>query len=98
VLIHLIISRPYKSRAQNFIQIFNETIIFTGYLFVGLFVEDVGIDRALHVWIVVSCVYLSYLLHVTVILMKLIRVIVNKINSYRTAAQPQTTLITLNIR
>jgi hypothetical protein len=66
---------------MNFIQIANETGISVAYLFSGLFYFEPRIHMLTHTWIVLSCVYFSYILHLSVIGIKFILFIRNKIRT-----------------
>ena len=67
---------------MNIIQIINELCISIAYTFCALFYWDVDIETETHVWIILSCVGMSYLLHLSVIFYNLIRTIIQKIQDY----------------
>ena len=75
--------RPYLSIFQNSVQIINELSICIAYCFCGLFYWEIGINVVMHVWIVLGCVYFSYTLHLSVMIIKLVQIIMKKLRSCR---------------
>ena len=94
--IYLIIFRPYKSRLNNIFQIVNESYISLGYTFTGLLYFKHIIDSKIISWIVLSFIYLSYLMHLIISLTTLLRIILKWIRSILTTNKKPDTGISHN--
>ena len=64
----------------NFVQIVNEMCIVTAYCLCGVFYFQVIFSEDLHGWLVLGCLYASYMLHCGVILYNIVTFIARKIN------------------
>jgi hypothetical protein len=76
VLVYVSIYRPFKSKLINFAQIANEASILCSYCFCGLFYYDQNFSVEVHGWIILGCVYSSYILHLVVVLNSIIPAII----------------------
>ncbi len=87
VSIYLLIFRPYKTRFNNIFQIINECTISLGYTFSGLLYFKDKVDSTMISWMVLTAIYLSYIIHLITsiisILTIILRCITNKITSKR---------------
>lgn len=82
VLVYLIIYRPYISNLMNSVQIANEACILCAYCFCGLFYYDLGLSEVFHGWMILGCVYLSYIIHIVVVLKDIIPAIIKIITKF----------------
>jgi hypothetical protein len=94
----VMIYRPFKSKVMNGVQIINEICITTAYAMSSLFVIDSGLSINIHVWLVQSCVYASYIFHMGLIGFNLVKFILKWILEKRRAVQTEEDLTRLNER
>jgi hypothetical protein len=79
--IYIIFIRPYKLKSINYFQILNEINISLGYSFTGLLFFDELIDSLTMSWIVLGCMYLSYIIHLMQTLSAFIKISINWIQT-----------------
>jgi hypothetical protein len=81
-LIYVIVYRPFTSKVINGVQIVNEMCIFSAYCLCGLFYFKVNFDEELHGWLVLGCLYSSYILHFGVLLVNITTFIFLTLRNY----------------
>jgi hypothetical protein len=82
VLIYVIAYRPFSSKVMNAVQIVNELCILSAYCLCGVFYFQVIWNEELHGWLVLGCLYSSYILHFGVLLCNIVTFIVRKLKNY----------------
>jgi hypothetical protein len=81
ITIYLLIFKPYRTKFNNIFQILNECNISLGYTFTGLLYFKDELDSTTICWIVLSFIYLSYLIHLITSLSSLLKVILKWITN-----------------
>jgi hypothetical protein len=76
LFIYLLRFKPYKTGINYYFQILNECNISLGYTFTGLLYFKGILDIKILSCIVLSLMYLSYIMHLVIILSTLLRVII----------------------
>lgn len=82
VLIYVIVYRPFTSKVMNGVQIVNEMCILSAYCLCGLFYFEVKLNEQLHGWLILGCLYSSYILHFGVLLYNIVTFIVRTLKNY----------------
>jgi hypothetical protein len=83
ILIYIAMFRPYKAKIMNYIQIINELSILAAYMLSSMFYFETGLDMMTHSWAILSCVYLSYIIHLVVLTQTLAKLVINILNKYK---------------
>ena len=83
VLAYMLFSMPFRTKLMNYVQIVNEMCILSAYWLCGLFYFEVGWNEAMHGWLILGCMYTSYLLHFGVLMYNLGKFIVRTVQRIR---------------
>ncbi len=79
--LYLIFLRPYKLKSINYFQILNEINISLGYSFTRLLFFDELIDSLTVSWIVLGCMYISYIIHLMQTLFNMVKLFSNSVQA-----------------
>jgi hypothetical protein len=87
VSIHILVTRPFKDMIHNVILIFIELSISICYTNAGILLNP-DVDQEALMWIILGCMYSSYLLHSILGYYKIIKVIYPKIKDCLSNKRP----------